>query len=155
VRAFQYLFRYANTHLARKIEQADLRLDFLKYFKIALNTKRLRKGRVFVCLGSVVNPDVCVIIADFFMRIVSVTWSIVCGTCDKKLIVIFRNDGIRKNAGKVAKESFGQFGSAGGHKNMARAEIALSDLSDQVEWRDEKKLLTWLINRVEKRAGKK
>ena len=65
VRAFQYLFRYANTHLARKIEQADLRLDFLKYFKIALNTKRLRKGRVFVCLGSVVNPDVCVIIADF------------------------------------------------------------------------------------------
>jgi nanoRNase/pAp phosphatase (c-di-AMP/oligoRNAs hydrolase) len=155
VRAFQYLFLYANIHLARKIEQADLRLDFLKYFKTALNTKRLRKGRVFVCLGSVVNPDVCVIIADFFMRIVTVTWSIVCGTCDKKLIVIFRNDGIRKNAGKVAKESFGQFGSAGGHKNMARAEIALSDLSGQVEWRDEKKLLRWLINRVEKRAGKK
>jgi nanoRNase/pAp phosphatase (c-di-AMP/oligoRNAs hydrolase) len=155
VRAFQYLFRYANTHLARKIEQADLRLDFLKYFKTALHSKRLRKGRVFVHLGPVRNPDVCVIIADFFMRIVSVTWSIVCGTCDKKLIVIFRNDGIRKNAGKVAKESFGQFGSAGGHKNMARAEIALSDLSDQVDWRDEKKLLTWLINRVEKRAGKK
>ena len=106
-------------------------------------------------LGPVANPDICVIIADFFMRIVSVTWSIVCGTCDKKLIVIFRNDGIRKNAGKVAKESFGQFGSAGGHKNMARAEVALSLLSDQVDWRDEKKLLPWLIHRVEKRAGKK
>jgi nanoRNase/pAp phosphatase (c-di-AMP/oligoRNAs hydrolase) len=155
VRAFQYLFRHANTHLAHKIEQADLRLDFLKYFKTALRTKRLRKGRVFVQLGPVVNPDICVIIADFFMRIVSITWSIVCGTCDKKLIVVFRNDGIRKNAGKVAKESFGQFGSAGGHKNMARAEIALSDLSDQVDWRDEKKLLAWLIQRVEKRAGKK
>ena len=155
VRAFQYLFRYANIHLARKIEQADLRLDFLKYFKIALQTKHLRKGRVFVHLGPVVNPDVCVIIADFFMRIVSVTWSIVCGTCDKRLTVVFRNDGIRKNAGKVAKESFGQFGSAGGHKNMARAEIALSDLSDQVDWHDEKKLVTWLTHRVEKRAGKK
>jgi nanoRNase/pAp phosphatase (c-di-AMP/oligoRNAs hydrolase) len=141
VRAFQYLFRYANTHLARKIEQADLRLDFLKYFKTALLTKRLRKDRVFVQLGPVVNPDVCVII--------------VCGICDKKLIVVLRNDGIRKNAGKVAKESFGQFGSAGGHKNMARAEIALSDLSEQVDWRDEKKLLTWLIHRVEKKAGKK
>lgn len=155
VRAFQYLFRYANTHLARKIEQADLRLEFLKYFKTALQTKRLRKNRVFVCLGPVVNPDVCVIIADFFMRIVSVTWSIVCGTCNKKLIIIIRNDGIRRNAGKVAKESFGQFGSAGGHKNMARAEIALTDLSEQVSLRDEKKLLTWLINRIEKRAGKK
>lgn len=155
VRAFQYLFRHANIHLARKIEQADLRLEFLKYFKTALHTKRLRKNRVFVSLGPVVNPDICVIIADFFMRIVSVTWSIVCGVYDKKLVVIIRNDGIRKNAGRVAKESFGQFGSAGGHKNMARAEIALTDLSDQVPFRDEKKLLTWLINRIEKRAGKK
>ncbi len=155
VRAFQYLFRYVNIHLARKIEQADLRLDFLKYFKTALQTMRLRKGRVFVHLGPVVNPDVCVIIADFFMRIVSVTWSIVSGTYDKKLIVIFRNDGIRKNAGNVAKKSFGQFGSAGGHKNMARAEIALSDLSEQVDIRDAKKLLRWLIKRVEKRAGEK
>jgi nanoRNase/pAp phosphatase (c-di-AMP/oligoRNAs hydrolase) len=155
VRAFQYLFRYVNIHLARKIEQADLRLDFLKYFKTALQTMRLRKGRVFVHLGPVVNPDVCVIVADFFMRIVSVTWSIVSGTYDKKLIVIFRNDGIRKNAGNVAKKSFGQFGSAGGHKNMARAEFALSDIADQVDIRDGKKLLRWLINRVEKRADKK
>ena len=155
VRAFRYLFKYVNIHLARKIEQADLRLDFLKYFKTALQNMRLRKNRVFVHLGPVVNPDVLVIIADFFMRIVSVTWSIVSGTCDKKLIVIFRNDGIRKNAGNVAKESIGQFGSAGGHKNMARAEIALSNLSGQVDIRDEKKILRWLISRVEKRAGKK
>lgn len=155
VRAFQYLFRYVNIHLARKIEQADLRFDFLKYFKTALHTMQLRKSRVFVHLGPVVNPDICVIIADFFMRIVSVTWSIVSGTYDKKLIVIFRNDGIRKNAGNVAKGSFGQFGSAGGHKNMARAEIALSDLTEQVDIRDEKKLLKWMINRVQKRAGKK
>ena len=33
--------------------------------------------------------------------------------------------------------------------------VALSDLSGQVAFRDEKKLLTWLINRIEKRAGKK
>ena len=155
VRAFQYLFRHVNIHLVRKIEQSDLRLDFLKHFKTALQTMRLRKGRVFVHLGPVANPDVCVIIADFFMRIVSVTWSIVSGTCNKKLIVIFRNDGIRKNAGNVAKKSFGQFGSAGGHKNMARAEFALSDLAQQVDIRDEKKLLKWLIARVEKRADTK
>jgi nanoRNase/pAp phosphatase (c-di-AMP/oligoRNAs hydrolase) len=155
VRAFQYLFRYANIHLARKIEQADLRFDFLKYFKDALQNMRLRKGKVFVHLGSVVNPDICVIIADFFMRVNSVTWSIVSGSCDKKLVVIFRNDGIRKNAGKVAKESFGHLGSAGGHKNMARAEIALSDLKAYTDYKDEEKLVRWIINRTEKRADKK
>lgn len=155
VRAFQYLFRHANMHLARRIEKADLRLGFLKYFKIALQNMRLRKGRAYVHLGPVVNPDVCVIIADFFMRIISVNWSIVSGICDKKLVVIFRNDGIRKNAGDVVQKSFGQFGSAGGHKNMARAEMALSDLPQQIDFRDDKKLLSWLINRVERRAGKK
>ena len=152
VRAFQYLFRYANIHLARKIEQVDLRFDLLKYFKIALQNMRRRKGKVYVHLGSVVNPDVCVLIADFFMRVNTVTWSIVSGICDKKLVIIFRNDGIRKNAGQVAKEGFGKLGNAGGHKNMARAEIVLSDLKGQVEPHDETRLVSWIINRTARRA---
>jgi nanoRNase/pAp phosphatase (c-di-AMP/oligoRNAs hydrolase) len=157
VRAFQYLFRFANMHLARKIEQADLRFDLLKYFKIALQNVRQRKGKVYIHLGNVVNPDVCVLIADFFMRINTVTWSIVSGVCDKKLTIIFRNDGIRKNAGKVAKEGFGKLGNAGGHKNMARAEIALSDLKEQVDIdaRDEKKLQSWIISRTARGVERK
>jgi len=157
VRAFQYLFRYANIHLARKIEQADLRFDLLKYFKIALQNIRRRKGKVYIHLGNVVNPDVCVLIADFFMRVNTVTWSIVSGICDKKLTIIFRNDGIRKNAGKVAKEGFGKLGNAGGHKNMARAEIALNDLKQHadIDARDDKKLLSWIISRTARGVERK
>ena len=152
VRAFQFLYRHVNIHLARKIEQSELRLDFLKYFKSALENKRMRKGRVFAHLGPVVNPDICVVIADFFMRVNSVEWSIISGLYDKTLILIFRNDGIRKNAGKVAKQSFSLMGSAGGHKSMARAEIPLDDLKGVVDHKDYNKLLSWIINRVEKRA---
>ena len=152
VRAFQYLFKYANIHLARKIEQAELRLDFLKYFKIALQNRRIRKGKVFVYLGTVVNPDVCVLIADFFMRVNSVQWSIISGVYENKLIVIFRNDGIRKNAGSVAQKAFDAIGSAGGHKSMARAEIPTSKLKGQTDYKDEKKMLSWIINQVEKKS---
>lgn len=152
VRAFQYLFKYANIHLARKIEQAELRLDFLKYFKIALQNRRIRKGKVFVYLGTVVNPDVCVLIADFFMRVDSVQWSIISGVYENKLIVIFRNDGIRKNAGTVAQKAFDVIGSAGGHKSMARAEIPTSELKGQTDYKDEKKILKWIINQVEKKS---
>jgi nanoRNase/pAp phosphatase (c-di-AMP/oligoRNAs hydrolase) len=155
VRAFQYLFRQANIHLARKIEKADLRFDLLKYFKIALQNMRRRKGKVYIHLGNVVNPDICVLIADFFMRVNTVTWSIVSGICDKKLTIIFRNDGIRKNAGKVAKEGFGKLGNAGGHKNMARAEIALNELKEHVDARDDNKLLSWIIGRTARRAEPK
>ena len=155
IRAFQYLFRHSNIHLARKIEQAEISFDFLKYYHIALQKMRKRKGRIFVHLGPVTNPDACVVIADFFSRIQSVTWSIVSGLYSGTLIVIFRNDGLRKNAGKVAAESFGGIGSAGGHKSMARAEIPLNAIKDRVDFKDDEKLLRWVINRIEKRAGEK
>lgn len=154
IRAFQFLFKHANIHLARKIEQAELRIDFLKYFKLALQQMQLRKGRVYVHLGSVVNPDVCVLIADFFMRVDTIQWSIVSGIHEKKLVLILRNDGIRKNAGTVANQSFGQLGSAGGHKSMARAEIAVNDLKPTVDAKDPKKLQRWVIQRIESRAGR-
>jgi len=155
VRAFQFLYRHANLNLVNKIERSELRLDFLKYFEIALANKRIRKGRAFSHVGPVVNPDVCVLLADFFMKISSVDWSIVSGLYANKLVLIFRNDGLRKDAGKVAKESFGEFGSAGGHKSAARAEIPFEALNEDVGYENDEKLLRWIIQRVEKRAGKK
>ena len=155
IRAFQFLYRHANLNIVNKVERSELRVDFLKYFEIALANKRIRKGRVFSLLGSVVNPDVCVLLADFFLKVSSVDWSIIAGLYDNKLVVIFRNDGLRKDAGKVAKESFGHLGSAGGHKSAARAEIPLEMLKNEVSHENDKKLLRWIINRVQKRAGKK
>jgi nanoRNase/pAp phosphatase (c-di-AMP/oligoRNAs hydrolase) len=155
IRAFQFLFRHVNIYRARKIEQADLKLEFLKYFRSAIQNMRRRKNKIYAHLGSVVNPDICVLIADFFMRIDSINWSIVSGIYERKLIIIFRNDGLRRNAGNVAKLSFGRIGSAGGHKSMARSEIALADIKNLVDYKDDEKILTWMINKITKRAGEK
>ncbi|MGD9016687.1 MAG: DHH family phosphoesterase [Desulfobacterales bacterium] len=151
--AFQFLFRHANIPLARRIEQADLKMEFLKYFRRAIENRRFRKGWIFAHLGSVGNPDVLVLIADFFLRIDTVHWTIISGVYQRKLVVIMRNDGIRKNAGKVAKEGFGALGSAGGHPSMARAEIPMAKLSGTVDNRDPKKILNWIIDRIQRRAG--
>jgi len=151
VKAFQFLFRHANVALIRRIEQADLRLDFLKYFKLGLQNMRLRKGRVFIHLGPVVSPDVCVIIADFFMRVNSVKWTIVSGIHDDRMVLVFRNDGLRKDAGKLAKSSFGKIGSAGGHKSMSRAEVPLEKLRCLVNPDNYKKVSRWIVEMIEKR----
>jgi nanoRNase/pAp phosphatase (c-di-AMP/oligoRNAs hydrolase) len=148
IRAFQYLFRYANPHLVRKIEYAEIRIDFLKYYRIAIERMKTRKGRAFVHLGPVVSPDVCVLIADFFMRVNRIEYTIVSGVCDGRLVIIFRNDGLRKNAGALAAQSFGRFGQAGGHKSMARAEIHLSDMPEDVKSGDDNKILKWIIRQV-------
>lgn len=150
--AFQFVFRLSNIALARRIESAEIRLDYLKYFKQALNEMRLRKGKVFVHLGVVSHPDVCVQIADFFLHIDSVNWSIVSGVYQDRAVVIFRNDGIRKDAGKVAKQGFGRFGPAGGHKSAARAEAPLPALAGEVNVKDTTKLGRWIAQQIEKRT---
>ncbi len=151
--AFHFVFRLSNIALARRIESAEIRLDFLKYFKQALNCMRLRKGRAFVHLGRVSHPDVCVQIADFFMHIDSVNWSIVSTVYQDKLVIIFRNDGIRKDAGKVAKLGFGRWGSAGGHKSAARAELPVDALREQIQIKEISKLGGWIIRQIEKRSS--
>jgi len=129
VRAFQFVFRYANVPLARRIEQEEIKRDFLKYFSLALERRIIRHNRVFVHLGQVENPDICVIIADFFMRVSAMRWSVVSGVYGNTLVVIFRNDGVGRSAGKTAARIFGAMGSAGGHKGMARAEVDLATFS--------------------------
>ena len=155
IRAFQFLYQYTHIHLAKQIEQGEIRYDFLKYFEQALQNKRMKRGRIFIHLGNVISPDVCVLVADFFMRVDTATWSIVSGKHGKKLVVIFRYNGFQKSAGTVAKKAFGNVGSAGGHKSVARAEIPFSELTDHVDVKDDKALQQWVIHQVEKGAGKK
>ena len=148
VRSFQYLFRHANKHLVRKIEQSEIRPDYLKFFKKALENRRVNKGKVFVFLGPVPNPDICVLIADFFLKISSIKWSIAAGYHQKKLVIIFRSDGLRKNAGKIAEKGFADFGSAGGRKAMARAEIDLALLRPLIDHKDDSKVIRWIMNQL-------
>jgi nanoRNase/pAp phosphatase (c-di-AMP/oligoRNAs hydrolase) len=145
VDAFQFLFRHVNVHMAQRIEQAEMTLDYLKHYRTALEEMRVRRHRIQVHVGPVRNPAVCVSMADFFMKIHDIAWSIVSGTHQGRLIIIVRNDGVRKDGGKLLGEKFGHLGSAGGHKAMARAEIPLDNLEGLVDYRDGKALSRWII----------
>ena len=126
--AFRYLFDIANRDLVRKFELTDLRRSELKYFNIALQELKYSKRRYYTHLGRVRSPDVLVIIADFLNHVGEIDWVFVSGIHAEKLIVIFRCDGYRKSAGKLAERTFGAIGSAGGHKEAARAEVPLKNL---------------------------
>lgn len=128
VREFQYIFQFANMSLLKKIEKSEFRIKDLRYFQRALEHRILGKKGLFVHLGRIPNPDICVQIADFFMRVHGLGWSFVSGICEGQLIVVLRNDGLHKDAGKLANRAFGAYGPAGGHRGAARAELSLSSL---------------------------
>lgn len=126
--SFRYLFDIANRNLVRKFELTDLRRTELKYFSIALAELKYSKGRYYSHIGRVRSPDVLVIVADFLNHVADIDWVLVSGIHNDKLVVIFRCDGYRKSAGKLASRAFGHLGSAGGHKGAARAEVPLQNL---------------------------
>lgn len=150
IRSFQYLHPFANHNMSLQFEQAEMNISFLKTFKKAIDNKSVRKGRICVHLGPVPNPDVCVLIADFFLRIDNIFWSIVSGIHMQKLIIVFRSHGFRRHSGKLAQKSFGTLGSAGGHMGMARAEIPLTALKEKIDCQNERRLQNWIIRQLKR-----
>jgi nanoRNase/pAp phosphatase (c-di-AMP/oligoRNAs hydrolase) len=131
VRQFRYVFQYANMNLLRKIEGSELRLSDLQSFRVALEGMSVTRKGVYSHIGEVESPDICVQIAEFFMRIHGMGWSFVSGIYRGKVVVIIRSDGLRKDAGKLATRAFGHLGPAGGHRGAARAEIPLDVLREK------------------------
>jgi len=131
--SFRYLFNIANQNLVRKIELSSFRRSELNYFKTALNEMKVSNQRLYVHLGKVPSPDMLVLIADFLNQVHDVAWVFVSGMHNDKLVVIFRCDGYKKNAGRLAEKMFNAIGSAGGHREAARAEVPLRNLPTEMQ----------------------
>ncbi len=132
IAAFRYLFPLANRNVLRKIEISDLTLRDLKFFQEAVEHKQIIKDRIFSHLNEVPNSDILVLIAEFFLKIHDISWSVISGIYEDTLIVVIRNGGARKDAGKIVRQALGDMGCAGGHQTMARAEIPLSKLKKEL-----------------------
>ncbi|MBF0540609.1 MAG: DHH family phosphoesterase [Nitrospirae bacterium] len=145
IEQFQYVFHYANRSLLSKIERSELRIADLTLYRKAIKNMTITRNKVFSYLGVINAPDICVQLADFFMRIHKISWSITAGLYNETLIIIFRSDGQRKDAGKLAIKSFAAIGSAGGHKGAARAEVPIDNIKTD---RSDKEIEAFLRNRL-------
>jgi nanoRNase/pAp phosphatase (c-di-AMP/oligoRNAs hydrolase) len=133
VQAFAYCFPYANQQLLRDIEFTEIPADSLAAFHRTLANLQVNKGRTYVHLGEMIETDTAVLIADFLIRVEHITWVVVSVVVNQKLVLIFRYNSDKSNAGKLAKRLFSEMGSAGGHKSAARAEIPLEKLGFEPE----------------------
>jgi nanoRNase/pAp phosphatase (c-di-AMP/oligoRNAs hydrolase) len=146
INAFRYLYPFANIHIVKMIESSEMTRKTLASFRTALENLVFFKDKAWIHMGKVNDPDILVILADFFLKLVESTWCIVSGVYGQKLIVIFRHAGFRLDAGKTAQKLFGAWGSAGGHQSAARAEISVEALPASSE--EEPELREFVLNRI-------
>lgn len=132
IRAFQHLSYFINRDLLMAIVKNEFHKHWLRYFVMAY-TKGESVGRdgFFAFMGKVDSSDILVVQADFTLRVYGINWVLICGINEKKIIGIFRGVGLHRDMGALSQELFGDWGTAGGHKTMARAEIPVENVGDE------------------------
>lgn len=130
IRAYRYLSKFSKHALLLSIARSEYRMAWMDSFSQAIASRRKCASGHYVFLNEVENPDILVVIADFFMRVHEIRWIAVCGVYRDTIVVIFRGDGTFRDLGRFAHEKFHDIGSAGGHKAMARAEIPLAQANN-------------------------
>ena len=146
--AFRYLHPRADANMIRTIELSQLPLSTLDFFQIAIANKKISGDTAFAFVGTVDNPDICVHIADFFIKLSGISWAVVACRTPEKIVVVFRSDGFRKHAGKVAETVFIDYGTAGGHRTMARAELPLDRVRTEIVESTDLAIETWLLGKL-------
>src|SRR5262245_50277184 len=123
--AFSYLYPLADAALIRKMEGAEITLERLDYVLKAHRGGSLSDQVFCAFLGASAREDFIPYVADFYLQLEDVKWTIVAGIVNDTLVISVRNLGYTKNAGEFVRRVFSEIGSAGGHRAMAKAVVPM------------------------------
>jgi len=125
--AFAYVYMLANHNALRRIERPELSDVALDSLANGLAKRQILRGVFFSHLGTVPTVDQIPLFADFGLQAEGVEWSVVSGVVGSDLHISVRNVGYVKSAGDVTRAAFGDLGSAGGHRTMAKAVVPVRE----------------------------
>ncbi len=123
--AFSYLYPLADASLIRKMEGAEITRERLDYVIKAWQQGRMVEHVFCAFLGEPPREDFIPYVADFYLQLEDVQWTVVSGVVNDQMIVSVRNFGYSRNAGDFVRRWFSDIGSAGGHRTMAKAVVPL------------------------------
>jgi nanoRNase/pAp phosphatase (c-di-AMP/oligoRNAs hydrolase) len=123
--AFSFLYPLADAALIRKMEGAEITPERLDYVMRAHQSGQLVDQVFCAFLGEAPREDFVPYVADFFLQLEGVKWTLVAALVRETLVVSIRNLGYMKNAGEFARRFFADIGSAGGHRAMAKAVVPM------------------------------
>lgn len=131
IQVFTVMYPMANLNMIRQFESAAVTFDEIRRFMRALKHVRIIQKTIFAYLGRVEQEDMVPRLADFCLQIGRAEWSFVTGVLSKHIICCVRNVGYVKHAGELVRRMFGDIGSAGGHRSMAKAVIPIKKFKEK------------------------
>jgi len=92
----------------------------------ALDAGRLEEQVFCSFMGETQREDLIAYVADFFLQLENVRWTIIAGVVRDMLVMSVRNLGYTRDAGEFVRKYFSDIGNAGGHRSMAKAVVPIA-----------------------------
>lgn len=123
--AFSFLYPIADATMIRKMEGSEITAERLDFVIKAWQHGRMVEHVFCAFIGEPSREDFIPYVADFYLQLENVQWSVISGVVNDTFVVSVRNLGYSRNAGDFVRRWFNDIGSAGGHRTMAKAVVPL------------------------------
>ena len=137
--AASYLLPLSDTATLERVESPSVSADTFETIARAIRNRQLDGPVLATCVGALTDRDALAQAADQLLNMENVTTTLVYGFMDGTVYVSARARGTTIDLGETLRAAFGQIGSAGGHADMAGAQIPLG-LLGEVEDEEEESL---------------
>lgn len=144
--AAAYLLPYADTSILERVESPSISRETLSTIARAIRNRELDGTVLATCVGSISDRDALAQAADRLLTMDGVTTTLVYGFMDGTIYVSGRSRSGDLDLGETLRDAFGQIGSAGGHVDMAGAQIPLGLLGEVAA--DEEESLTDVVRDI-------
>jgi len=129
VDAYLWLFPLVDKEALAEIEHPKLPADYFRLYHLAIEKALVYEDSVVCDLAEIYAPDMVAEVAERFMSLGEMRWSLAFGEYEDALYYSIRTSDRRMNAGRLIREVIeARGGSAGGHGTMAGARLPLKGL---------------------------
>lgn len=123
--AAAFLLPSADIAVLGRIETPSVSPETLDILARAIRNRQTRGEVLTSCAGPIRNRDALAQAADRLLNLEHVSVTVVYGFRDGTIYLSARSRGVDIDLGDKLREAFSDLGSAGGHNNMAGAQISL------------------------------
>ncbi|WP_435062720.1 DHHA1 domain-containing protein [Halobaculum sp. EA56] len=128
--AAAYLLGHADTEVLDRVESPSVNPEVLDVLARAIENREQRGSAVASCVGEIRDRDALAQAAEQLLNMEGVDTTLVYGYRDGVVYASGRTRGADLDLGETLRDALDQIGSAGGHADMAGAQVPLGILAD-------------------------
>jgi nanoRNase/pAp phosphatase (c-di-AMP/oligoRNAs hydrolase) len=121
----------ADGETLRRVESPSMTADTIETVGRAISNRSVESDVLTSCVGEISDRDTLSQAADRLLDMEGITTTLVFGYTDGTVFASARARGTDIDLGEVLRDAFDQIGSAGGHADMAGAQIPVGMLTEE------------------------